>query len=193
MASGQGAGTQPGTHVILAGRSGQMVQASASSRQAGSSHQCLHDEQRTGIDVFVASGEQVAEHTVITANRAGQIGNDVIKMCAGGQRKAFVPVQRRSKVIARLCEKNVGIRLGAQHNTAALFAVKASRFRRWFGRSSFQRALAAYEYITDSSTPPVTTASASQGRLHRRNGKIAKFKATFLDILRARRYNENKN
>ena len=96
-------------------------------------------------------------------------------------------------MIARLCEKNAGIRLGAQHNTAALFTVKASRFRRWFERSSFRRALAAYEYITDGSTPPVTTASASHGRLHRRNGKIAKFKATFLDILRARRYNENKN
>lgn len=63
-------------------------------------------------------------------------------------------------MIARLCEKNVGIHLGAQHNTAALFTVKASRFRRWFERSSFRRALAAYEYITDSSTPPVTTASA---------------------------------
>lgn len=96
-------------------------------------------------------------------------------------------------MIARLCEKDAGIHLGAQHNTAALFTVKASRFRRWFERSSFRRAPAAYEYITDGSTPPVTTASVSHGRLHQRNGKIAKIKATFLDILRARRYNENKN
>ena len=96
-------------------------------------------------------------------------------------------------MIARLREKNVGIRFGAQHNTAVLFTVKASRFRRWFERGSSKRALAAYEYITDSSTPPVTTASASHGRLHRLNSKIAKFKATFLDISCARRYNENKN
>ena len=96
-------------------------------------------------------------------------------------------------MIVRLREKDAGIPLGAQHNAAALFTVKASRFRRWFERSSFPRTLAAYEYITDGSTPPVTTASAPHGRLHRRNGKIAKFKATFLDILRARRYNENKN
>ena len=41
----------------------------------------------------------MAERTLITANRAGQIGNDIIKMCTGGQRKTFVPVQRRSKVI----------------------------------------------------------------------------------------------
>ena len=63
-----------------------------SSRQAKNSHQCLHDEQRTVIGVFAASGEQVAERTLITANRAGQIGNDIIKMCTGGQRKTFVPV-----------------------------------------------------------------------------------------------------
>ena len=67
-------------------------QASTSSRHAENSHQCLHDEQRTGIDVFAVCGEQVAERTFITANRAGQIGNDVIKMCTGGQRKTFVPV-----------------------------------------------------------------------------------------------------
>ena len=47
---------------------------------------------RIGIDVFAASGEQVAKPTLITANRAGQIGNDVIKMCTGGQRKTFIPV-----------------------------------------------------------------------------------------------------
>lgn len=96
-------------------------------------------------------------------------------------------------MIARLCEKDAGIHLGAQHNTAALFTVKASRFRRWFARGSSKRTLAAYEYSTDNSAPPVTSMSASLGRLHPRNGKIAKFKATFLDILRARRYNENKN
>ena len=67
-------------------------QASVSSQHAENSHQCLHDEQRTGIDVFVACGEQAAERTFITANRAGQIGNDIIKMCTGGQRKTFVPV-----------------------------------------------------------------------------------------------------
>lgn len=82
MASGQGAGAQPGMHVIIAGRSEQMV-----NRQRR-----LPDEQRAGIDVFAACGEQVAERTFITANRVGQIGNDVIKMRTGGQRKTFVPV-----------------------------------------------------------------------------------------------------
>lgn len=80
-------------HRIRQAGAGQIgEQASASSRQTENSHQCLHDEQRTVIGVFAASGEQVAERTLITANRAGQIGNDVIKMCTGGQRKTFLPV-----------------------------------------------------------------------------------------------------
>ena len=114
MASGQGAGAQPGMHVIMAGRSGQMVnrhrrlrgklrtaisvfaasreQPSMSSRRAESRHRRLRGKRGTAISAFAASGEQVAEPTLITANRAGQIGNDVIKMCTGGQRKTFVPV-----------------------------------------------------------------------------------------------------
>lgn len=153
-----------------------------SSRRAENRHRRLRGKRGTGG----------AERTLITANRAGQIGNDVIKMRAGGQRKIFVPVQRRSKVIARLCEKSAGKHLGAQHNAAALFTVKASRFRRWFERSSFRRALAAYEYITDSSAPPVTTVSAPHGRLHRRNGNLQNSKPLSLtfcaraDIMRIR-------
>lgn len=55
-------------------------------------HRRLPDEQRAGISVFAACGEQVAERTFITANRAGQIGNDIIKNVHRRAKETFVPV-----------------------------------------------------------------------------------------------------
>ena len=86
-------------------------------------HRHLRGKRGTAINVFTTSREQASTSsrqagnrwlsaTLITANRAGQIANEMSSKWAREDKgKPFVSVQRRSKVIARFHEKNIGIHL----------------------------------------------------------------------------------